>query len=79
MGVIYKTKDILFSINTNKSNHSASGVFRPAVRTCYTASRPNLMLDENTKVICQGFTGKQVSVCFFYIKSHLKCRLSSKG
>lgn len=35
------------------------GLFRPAVRTVYTASRPNLMLDDNTKVICQGFTGKQ--------------------
>ncbi|XP_005089238.1 succinate--CoA ligase [ADP/GDP-forming] subunit alpha, mitochondrial isoform X2 [Aplysia californica] len=35
------------------------GLFRPAVRSVYTASRQNLMLDENTKVICQGFTGKQ--------------------
>jgi len=44
---------------TGKVLSKLSGVFRPAVRTCYTASRPNLMLDENTKVICQGFTGKQ--------------------
>ena len=29
------------------------------VRSCYTASRPNLAVNEHTKVICQGFTGKQ--------------------
>jgi len=29
------------------------------VRSCYTATRPNLQLTKQTKVICQGFTGKQ--------------------
>jgi len=28
-------------------------------RSCYTKSRPNLALSKQTKVICQGFTGKQ--------------------
>merc|ERR1712002_1222742 len=29
------------------------------VRTCYSQSRPNMALTKDTKVICQGFTGKQ--------------------
>merc|ERR1712002_718551 len=29
------------------------------VRSCYTQTRPNLLLTKETKVICQGFTGKQ--------------------
>ncbi|XP_048448867.1 succinate--CoA ligase [ADP/GDP-forming] subunit alpha, mitochondrial [Rhincodon typus] len=29
------------------------------VRRCYTGSRQNLYIDKTTKVICQGFTGKQ--------------------
>jgi hypothetical protein len=28
-------------------------------RSIYTTTRPNLMLTKATKVICQGFTGKQ--------------------
>ncbi|MBS2600088.1 hypothetical protein KFY57_28725, partial [Salmonella enterica subsp. enterica serovar Typhimurium] len=29
------------------------------MRHCYTGSRQNLYIDKATKVICQGFTGKQ--------------------
>lgn len=32
---------------------------RSGVRHCYTSSRQNLYIDKTTKVICQGFTGKQ--------------------
>jgi len=35
-------------------------VQQAGVRHCYTGNRKNLYIDKNTKVICQGFTGKQV-------------------
>merc|ERR1712131_60796 len=38
---------------------SQTGSGLGGVRTCYSQSRPNMALTKDTKVICQGFTGKQ--------------------
>merc|ERR1712203_701129 len=38
---------------------SQTGAGLGGVRTCYSKSRPNMALTKDTKVICQGFTGKQ--------------------
>merc|ERR1712193_267695 len=38
---------------------SQTGAGLGGVRTCYSQSRPNMSLTKETKVICQGFTGKQ--------------------
>merc|ERR1712180_419768 len=38
---------------------SQTGAGLGGVRTCYSQSRPNMALTKETKVICQGFTGKQ--------------------
>merc|ERR1711863_65195 len=38
---------------------SQTGAGLGGVRTCYAQSRPNMGLTKDTKVICQGFTGKQ--------------------
>ncbi|XP_059161520.1 succinate--CoA ligase [ADP/GDP-forming] subunit alpha, mitochondrial-like [Physella acuta] len=44
---------------TNKVLARLPALTRSLSRNVYTATRPNLMINENTKVICQGFTGKQ--------------------
>ena len=38
---------------------SQTGAGLGGVRTCYSQTRPNMALTKDTKVICQGFTGKQ--------------------
>merc|ERR1712227_180458 len=38
---------------------SQTGAGLGGVRTCYTQTRPNMLLTKESKVICQGFTGKQ--------------------
>jgi len=38
---------------------SQTGSGLGGVRTCYTKTRPNMALTKDSKVICQGFTGKQ--------------------
>merc|ERR1712168_1351409 len=38
---------------------SQTGSGLGGVRTCYYQTRPNKALTKDTKVICQGFTGKQ--------------------
>merc|ERR1712223_577596 len=38
---------------------SQTGSGLGGVRTCYSKTRPNMALTKDSKVICQGFTGKQ--------------------
>ena len=48
--------DLLFFIPAAGSQ-TGSGL--GGVRTCYSKTRPNMALTKESKVICQGFTGKQ--------------------
>merc|ERR1712098_971491 len=38
---------------------SQTGCGHNTVRSCYTGTRPNMVVTKETWVICQGFTGKQ--------------------
>merc|ERR1711884_846487 len=42
------------ALSRNLATGSKNGV-----RSCYTQTRPNMLLTKDSKVICQGFTGKQ--------------------
>merc|ERR1711881_55228 len=42
------------ALSRNLATGSKNGV-----RSCYTQTRPNMLLNKESKVICQGFTGKQ--------------------
>lgn len=44
----------------NISSSPAAGPRVSTLRSMYTDTRKNMMLTKDTKVICQGFTGKQV-------------------
>merc|ERR1712168_1271831 len=63
MGIFFPTSEImaasirLFGRVLAAGSQSASGA--GCVRTCYSQSRPAMALTKDSKVICQGFTGKQ--------------------
>lgn len=48
---------LYFSVQQNGIRHGS-----------YTASRKHIYIDKNTKIICQGFTGKQVCASTFLFK-----------
>ena len=51
-------------LNTNllkALQNSLFNVSRNVETAAYNSTRSNLLFDGNTKVICQGFTGKQVT------------------
>ncbi|GFY39018.1 hypothetical protein TNIN_31981 [Trichonephila inaurata madagascariensis] len=41
---------------------------RSITRSCYSHTRGNFNVNKDTKVICQGFTGKQVYIDLKYFK-----------
>lgn len=54
-------------LNTNLLKALQNSLFnatRSIETAAYNSTRKNLLIDGNTKVICQGFTGKQVTICY---------------
>ena len=49
-----------FLFKAHHSLHPAAGPRVSTLRSMYTDTRKNMMLTKDTRVICQGFTGKQV-------------------
>lgn len=50
---------ISVSLFRSIENGVKTGIFRASTRNCYNDTRKNLKINKNTKVIVQGFTGKQ--------------------
>merc|ERR1712088_427648 len=54
MGQLHRMAASIRALSRNLATGSKNGV-----RSCYTQTRPNMLLNKESKVICQGFTGKQ--------------------
>ena len=54
----YIVKSLLYTMNTSIAKAAAATLTRPGVRQM--SSTAKVWVDKNTRVICQGFTGKQV-------------------
>jgi len=48
-----------FSLISSANSKTLTNAVRHLDTSAYDKTRKNLLIDSNTKVICQGFTGKQ--------------------
>merc|ERR1711972_897620 len=59
MGTLPKMAATVRAFTRILASGSQTGAGVGGVRTCYSKTRPNMVLTKESKVICQGFTGKQ--------------------